>query len=100
MNFKRTHNLPLPVPVLDCLQHVPEHGVFGEEHGLKFGSGGGSPYMWVLDPIDGTKSFITGECGRWLSWVGQSAAFHHGCLGAAFHWWQCCITGVFGCWTP
>jgi len=42
-------------------QHVPEHGVFGEEHGLKFGSGAGTPYMWVLDPIDGTKSFITGE---------------------------------------
>ena len=42
---------------------VPEHGVFGEEHGLKFGSGAGSAYMWVLDPIDGTKSFITG--GRW-----------------------------------
>jgi len=42
-------------------QHVPEHGVFGEEHGVKFGSGAGTPYMWVLDPIDGTKSFITGK---------------------------------------
>ncbi|GLC34125.1 hypothetical protein PLESTF_000166800 [Pleodorina starrii] len=39
----------------------PEHGIFGEEHGLKFGSGAGSKYMWVLDPIDGTKSFITGK---------------------------------------
>ncbi|GIL71648.1 hypothetical protein Vretifemale_2164 [Volvox reticuliferus] len=39
----------------------PDHGIFGEEHGLKFGSGAGSKYMWVLDPIDGTKSFITGK---------------------------------------
>lgn len=39
---------------------VPEHGIFGEEHGLKFGSGRDSKYMWVLDPIDGTKSYITG----------------------------------------
>jgi len=51
-----------------ALQHVPEHGVFGEEHGIKFGSGPGSPYMWVLDPIDGTKSFITGGFPkRWQS---------------------------------
>ncbi len=41
-------------------QAFPEHGIFGEEHGLKWGSGPGSKYMWVLDPIDGTKSFITG----------------------------------------
>ncbi|KAG2490552.1 hypothetical protein HYH03_010946 [Edaphochlamys debaryana] len=40
---------------------VPEHGIFGEEHGLKWGSGAGSKYTWVLDPIDGTKSFITGK---------------------------------------
>ena len=46
---------------------VPQHGVFGEEHGLKEGSGAGAEFMWVLDPIDGTKSFITGEvclCGE------------------------------------
>eukprot|EP00199_Chlamydomonas_sp_CCMP681_P007072 CAMPEP_0119109018 /NCGR_PEP_ID=MMETSP1180-20130426/16809_1 /TAXON_ID=3052 ORGANISM="Chlamydomonas cf sp, Strain CCMP681" /NCGR_SAMPLE_ID=MMETSP1180 /ASSEMBLY_ACC=CAM_ASM_000741 /LENGTH=298 /DNA_ID=CAMNT_0007094713 /DNA_START=231 /DNA_END=1127 /DNA_ORIENTATION=- len=42
-------------------QLVPEHGVFGEEHGIKWGSGAGSDYVWVLDPIDGTKSFITGK---------------------------------------
>ena len=46
---------------------VPTHGVFGEEEGLTLGSsssGGaaaGPSYLWVLDPIDGTKSFITGE---------------------------------------
>jgi inositol-phosphate phosphatase/L-galactose 1-phosphate phosphatase/histidinol-phosphatase len=33
---------------------------FGEEAGLELGAGGGE-YVWVLDPIDGTKSFITGR---------------------------------------
>ena len=38
--------------------HFPHHGVFGEEHGLH---GLEQDYLWVLDPIDGTKSFITGH---------------------------------------
>ncbi len=36
--------------------HFPEHGIFGEEMGVKPGSGP----TWVIDPIDGTKSFVTG----------------------------------------
>lgn len=43
---------------------VPGHCVFGEEEGFQMGQGGesaGSDYLWVLDPIDGTKSFITGK---------------------------------------
>lgn len=39
----------------------PDHGVFGEEHGLTRGRGAGADWLWVLDPIDGTKSFITGK---------------------------------------
>ncbi|RME13620.1 MAG: histidinol-phosphatase [Ardenticatenia bacterium] len=35
----------------------PDHGIIGEEHGEKPAR---SAYTWVLDPIDGTKSFITG----------------------------------------
>eukprot|EP00898_Chlorokybus_atmophyticus_P005362 jgi/Chlat1/5827/Chrsp4S06353 len=38
----------------------PSHGVFGEEEGSVKGSDGGE-YVWVLDPIDGTKAFITGK---------------------------------------
>lgn len=38
---------------------LPKHGVFGEEFGLD--RGGESDFLWVLDPIDGTKSFITGK---------------------------------------
>jgi histidinol phosphatase-like enzyme (inositol monophosphatase family) len=35
----------------------PEDTILGEEFGLIEGS---SPYRWVVDPIDGTKSFISG----------------------------------------
>lgn len=37
--------------------NYPKHGIFGEEHGQENMD---SPELWVLDPIDGTKSFITG----------------------------------------
>jgi inositol-phosphate phosphatase/L-galactose 1-phosphate phosphatase/histidinol-phosphatase len=36
----------------------PEHGVIGEEHGADRPD---AEHVWVLDPIDGTKSFITGR---------------------------------------
>ena len=39
---------------------VPEHCIFGEEEGFQQGSVE-SDFLWVLDPIDGTKSFITGK---------------------------------------
>ncbi len=35
----------------------PEHAVLGEEFGDKKGR---APYRWIIDPIDGTKSFIHG----------------------------------------
>ena len=35
----------------------PEHGIEGEEFGRKDGR---SDWIWYLDPIDGTKSFISG----------------------------------------
>jgi len=38
---------------------VPDHGVFGEEEG--FDGSTATDLLWVLDPIDGTKSFITGK---------------------------------------
>ncbi|MFZ1413563.1 MAG: histidinol-phosphatase [Defluviicoccus sp.] len=36
----------------------PEHGIFGEEHGLTRAD---AAFVWVLDPIDGTKAFVTGK---------------------------------------
>lgn len=35
----------------------PEHGILGEEHGPE---NLGAEQVWVLDPIDGTRAFITG----------------------------------------
>lgn len=38
-------------------KEFPEHGILGEEFGV---SNESAEYQWILDPIDGTKSFITG----------------------------------------
>ena len=38
-------------------QTFPAHGVIGEEYGQERPD---AEYVWVLDPIDGTKSFISG----------------------------------------
>jgi myo-inositol-1(or 4)-monophosphatase len=35
----------------------PDHGIIGEEYGSESAE---AEYVWVLDPIDGTKSFISG----------------------------------------
>ncbi|NYZ11076.1 histidinol-phosphatase [Azospirillum sp. RWY-5-1] len=36
----------------------PDDGIVGEEHGTKAPD---AEWVWVIDPIDGTKSFITGR---------------------------------------
>ena len=36
----------------------PTHGIYGEEYGVLRTD---ADYVWVLDPIDGTRSFITGK---------------------------------------
>ena len=38
--------------------NFPQHGIVGEEFGNERED---AEYVWVLDPIDGTKSFITGR---------------------------------------
>ena len=38
-------------------QRYPRHGVFGEEYGWTTSN---DPYTWIVDPIDGTKSFLAG----------------------------------------
>ncbi|WP_113910827.1 inositol monophosphatase family protein [Roseovarius dicentrarchi] len=38
-------------------QKFPDHGIVGEEHGA---DAAGRKRVWVIDPIDGTRSFITG----------------------------------------
>lgn len=36
----------------------PDHGIIGEEYGA---SDAASEFVWVIDPIDGTKAFATGK---------------------------------------
>lgn len=43
----------------------PDHGIEGEEHGRQPGT---SRYTWVIDPIDGTRSFILGQL-HWATLV-------------------------------
>ncbi|WP_243612733.1 inositol monophosphatase family protein [Shimia aestuarii] len=45
--------------IRDALQSAfPDHGIFGEEYGI---SGSLDGETWIIDPIDGTRSFITGS---------------------------------------
>ena len=39
-------------------KNYPEHGILGEEYGRKNID---SEFVWVIDPIDGTRSFIAGH---------------------------------------
>jgi len=39
------------------MKEYPDHGILGEEFGKH---NEGAEYQWILDPIDGTKSFICG----------------------------------------
>ncbi|HRN66870.1 MAG TPA: histidinol-phosphatase [Promineifilum sp.] len=38
----------------------PGHALIGEEYGRAAGNAGDSGYTWIIDPIDGTKSFVQG----------------------------------------
>jgi len=38
-------------------ERFPEHGFYGEETGQR---GDAQEYLWLVDPIDGTKSFVRG----------------------------------------
>ena len=39
-------------------ERFPSHGIYGEEFGVEVAD---SAFVWVIDPIDGTKSFISGS---------------------------------------
>lgn len=39
-------------------QHFPQDGVFGEEYGME---GADKAGLWIVDPIDGTRSFLSGH---------------------------------------
>ncbi len=52
-------------------QAYPEHGILGEESG---GDSKDAEYLWLIDPIDGTKSFIK----RYGMFSTQIALMHYG----------------------
>lgn len=52
-------------------KHFPDHGIIGEEYGSENEA---AEYVWVLDPIDGTASFIAGR----PIFVTLIALLHHG----------------------
>ena len=49
----------------------PEHGIFGEEYGAQDKN---TEYLWLIDPIDGTKSFVK----RYGMFSTQIALMHNG----------------------
>ena len=53
------------------LETFPDHGFFGEESGKQQED---AEYLWLVDPIDGTKSFV----GGYGMWSTQIALMHRG----------------------
>jgi myo-inositol-1(or 4)-monophosphatase len=47
-------------------ERYPDHGIHGEEYGLKPARSG---FTWVLDPVDGTRAFISGM-PTWATLIG------------------------------
>ena len=47
--------------IIEVLREAyPDYGILAEESGLAAGTGGGSDYQWIIDPLDGTTNFIHG----------------------------------------
>ena len=47
-------------------ERFPDHGIHGEEYSRKDGKSG---FTWILDPIDGTRSFVCGM-PTWATLIG------------------------------
>lgn len=65
----------------------PQDGIFGEEMGVENGA---AEALWIIDPIDGTRSFITGNplfgmlLGRVVAGVPQIGIVRMPALGETF----------------
>lgn len=73
-------------------ERFPDHAIFGEE----FGRTGSGPYRWTIDPIDGTRAFVTGQ-PMWGTLVGfeidgrpVAGWMHLPTLGETFVGHRCC----------
>jgi histidinol-phosphatase len=75
----------------------PDHGLYGEEFCR---SGEGSPWQWIVDPIDGTSGFVRG-IPVWATLIAL-AHVEHGVVVAAVsapalgsRWWAARGAGTF-----
>ena len=53
--------------VKEIKKHYPEHGIIGEEGVAN--TDGNSEYVWVIDPIDGTRNFAN-HIAFWCVMIG------------------------------
>jgi len=63
----------------DLERHFPDHGILGEEEAERESD---SAYRWVIDPIDGTRAFISGV-PAWGILLGLT--FEESCLVGVMH---------------
>jgi histidinol-phosphatase len=79
-------------------KHRPEHGFFGEEHGLQ--GPGDSPWRWIVDPIDGTSGFVRG-IPVWATLIALTHPEHGVTVGVVSapalgrRWWASTGGGAF-----
>jgi myo-inositol-1(or 4)-monophosphatase len=70
--------------ICDILRrHFPDHSILSEESGM---SQTASPYTWIVDPLDGTESYIRGQ-----NFSGVTIALScegHTLLGIVYHPFQ------------
>ena len=76
----------------------PQHGMFGEEHGLV--GNADSPWRWIVDPIDGTSNFVRG-IPMWASLIALTHVDHGPVVGVVSapamgrRWWAARGLGAF-----
>jgi histidinol-phosphatase len=76
----------------------PHDGLFGEEHGVV--GNAGSPWRWVIDPIDGTSNFVRG-IPVWASLIALTHQDHGPVVGVVSapalgrRWWAARGLGAF-----
>ena len=80
------------------LAQRPSDGLFGEEHGLVGNTG--SPWRWIIDPIDGTSNFVRG-IPVWATLIALTHVEHGAVVGVVSapaltrRWWAASGLGAF-----
>jgi histidinol-phosphatase len=80
------------------LAQRPSDGLFGEEHGLVGNTG--SPWRWIIDPIDGTSNFVRG-IPVWATLIALTHVEHGPVVGVVSaaaltrRWWAARGLGAF-----